>query len=259
MKSRWRLILDSTAHGYYNMAVDYMLLKSSQKRNFLPTLRLYSWQPAAITIGYFQNITDETHYDLCLRDKIPVIRRITGGGAVFHQSELTYSAILPNNNPLVDCQILESYKNICMPLMETLRSYSLNTAFAGINDIVVNNQKVSGNAQTRRFKGVLQHGTLLLDLDAEKMFSYLKVPLKKHAELKNIATRVTSLHTLLGKDVLADKFQKNFTKNLINCWKKIYNIDFYEKPLTHEEQAEVKTIEKEIFKNPNWNMHRKLL
>jgi lipoate---protein ligase len=101
---------------------------------------------------------------------------MTGGGAVLHDSELTYSFITreyPQN-------ILESYRMICDPIINCLVNLGFNEVkFAALNDVVVDGKKVSGNAQTRKEGILLQHGTILLDVDPEKMFTLLKVPKKR--------------------------------------------------------------------------------
>ena len=107
------------------------------------------------------------------------VRRITGGGAVFHDNELTYSIVIPESHPQIPKNIIDSYKRICGAIMKGLDKLGIDSKYFPINDILTNNKKISGNAQTRKSKTVLQHGTILMDVDVEKMFSLLKVPDEK--------------------------------------------------------------------------------
>lgn len=158
-----------------------------------PTLRLYGWFPSAVSIGYFQSIDLEVNVENCKKAGIDIVRRMTGGGAVLHDSELTYSFITreyPQN-------ILESYKMICDPIAICLVSLGFNKVrFSPLNDVMVDGKKVSGNAQTRKEGILLQHGTILLDVDLEKMFTVLKVPKEKLRDklIDNVRERVMGVN-----------------------------------------------------------------
>lgn len=258
MLEKWRLILDKAMPASYNMAKDCALLACSSEKEFLPTLRFYSWQPAALTIGYFQKIEEELNEEVCKKENVPIIRRITGGGAVFHQHEITYSVIIPLSHKLANSKILDSYKILSDPIVETLKSYNLNASFEGINDIVVDDKKISGNAQTRRMGGVLQHGTILLDLETDKMFNYLKVPTEKSKVKSNAkpASRVTALKYLLGEKVLSNDFQNKFIQKIIENWQIQNNIKFETSTLTEKETNLTIEYKENLFENINWNKKR---
>ena len=100
---KFRLIDTGYNDAFYNMAVDQALLKLSK----VPTLRFYTWKPAAVSLGYFQNISD-INLEYCKRNNISVVRRITGGKAVFHDKELTYSFIIDKDK--VPESVVNSYK-----------------------------------------------------------------------------------------------------------------------------------------------------
>jgi lipoate-protein ligase A len=148
------------------MALDQALM--SKVDNFIPVLRVYGWKPAAVSIGYFQSLEQEVDVKKCRDLGIDVVRRMTGGGAVLHEQEVTYSFITKT----FPANIRDSYKVICEPVVDCLKDLGFE-ANSPLNDIAVNNKKVSGNAQTRRNGVLLQHGTILLDIDIDKMFSVL--------------------------------------------------------------------------------------
>ncbi|MEI6873983.1 MAG: autotransporter-associated beta strand repeat-containing protein, partial [Spirochaetota bacterium] len=125
----------------------------------------------------------------------------TGGGAVFHDAEITYSLVVPEGHALAPPDILESYRLICAGLIAGIGLLGVESAFAPINDLVSGGKKISGNAQTRRKGCLLQHGTLLLDVDVEKMFALLLVPQEKMKGrlIEDVKARVTGLRGLLGR------------------------------------------------------------
>ena len=132
----WRLIIDRPGRGTYNMAVDLSILNSLARQACPPTLRLYSWYPPAITIGYFQRLEEEVRINKCRAAGVDVIRRVTGGGAVFHDRELTYSVFIPLSHSLALPSIRESYGLLCSPIVECLKSYGLNAHFSPVNDVL---------------------------------------------------------------------------------------------------------------------------
>jgi lipoate-protein ligase A len=191
--------LDTGAHdAAWNMALDEAILKSVAESKE-PVLRLYQWMPPAVTIGYFQAIELEVDTKACKERGVDVVRRLTGGGAVYHKEELTYSIIMPENT--VSDNVLESYKEICSCIISALGKLGFKAEFAGINDILVSGKKISGNAQTRRKGCVLQHGTILLGIDVDEMFSLLKVPDEKMKGkiITNVKERVGSIDVPVGK------------------------------------------------------------
>jgi len=191
----WRLLIHEARDAFTNMAIDESLLISGK-----PTVRLYKWRPSAISIGYFQGM-EEVNLEECKRHGVDVVRRISGGGAVFHDEhgEITYSLVAPEK--MLPKNVLESCDRICSSIAGGLGYLGVNAEFSPLNDIVVNGKKISGSAQTRRYGNVLQHGTILLDPDIELMFSLLNVSAKKIEDkgIDRASKRVTCLTDETGK------------------------------------------------------------
>lgn len=186
--SKIRVLETGYNNAALNMAIDEALIENIGDA---PILRIYGWRPAAVSIGYFQSIREEVDLEKCSKIGVDVVRRLTGGGAVLHETELTYSFITkqyPQN-------IMESYRWICETIVISIKRLGFDASFVPLNDIVVKGKKVSGSAQTRRKGVLLQHGTLLLDVDVDKMFCVLKVPSEKFKDkiIKDVKERVTSL------------------------------------------------------------------
>lgn len=256
----WRLIIDRPGRGSYNMAVDLSILNSLARRTCPPTLRLYSWSPPAITIGYFQRIEEEVRINECRAAGVDVIRRVTGGGAVFHDRELTYSVFIPLYHRLALPSVRESYGLLCSPIVECLKSYGLDAHFSPVNDVLTGGAKLSGSAQTRRNGVLLQHGTLLIGADTELMFRLLNVSKEKSAAAAEGAPegRVTSLSALLGELVLDGEFQTDLSMRLANAFAEGLGCVFVQAELSEAERREALEIEEGLFKREEWNRDRSI-
>jgi lipoate-protein ligase A len=155
-----------------------------------PVLRVYGWQPAALSLGRFLDVEVEVNTELAAELGIDIVRRSSGGGTVFHHKEATYSLVIPPAHPIAALSVNDSFAAISEAIINALSLMGLAANFAPINDILVNGKKVSGNAQTRRAGALLHHGTILLDLDRTLMFRLLRGPKSKNP------TRVASVTEL---------------------------------------------------------------
>ncbi|MCW3976068.1 MAG: lipoate--protein ligase family protein [Candidatus Bathyarchaeota archaeon] len=254
--NRWRLIGININDAYMNMAIDEAIAKFISKKRVPNTIRFYRWRPSAVSIGYFQSITEEVNLDLCNKLKIDVVRRNTGGGAVYHDTdgELTYSTIIDLDNPFITQDIMKSYEIICSGLILGLKKFSITAEFRPINDIVVDGKKISGNAQTRRFDSFLQHGTILVDSNISKMFKVLKISNEKISDkmIKKAEERVTNLKKLLRSSV---SFEEVF-QALKMGFEETLGITLDEGKLTSEEQKLALKLKKEKYLKKSWNFKR---
>jgi len=185
--NKWRVIaLEKEHDSYLKMATEEAIINSVRKKDSPPTLRFYSWNKPAVSLGYFQKANTELNLDKCKEDNIEIFRRLTGGGAVYKSSlyEINYSFIIREDDPLISKNVEESYQTFSKAIIEGFKSLGIILIFKPINDILFNGKKVSGNAQTRIDNVVLHHGTILLRPEIEKMFKYLKVDSKKFIEKK---------------------------------------------------------------------------
>jgi lipoate-protein ligase A len=113
LKEEWRLLITEDNSAFKNMAMDRAVLVENSNGNVPPTVRFYTWKPSAISIGYFQSLQDEVDLEKCNMIGVDCVRRITGGGAVFHENELTYSIVIPESHSQIPKNILDSYGRIC--------------------------------------------------------------------------------------------------------------------------------------------------
>src|SRR5919107_5564404 len=225
-----------------NMAIDEALIENVDEA---PVLRIYGWRPAAVSIGYFQSIRDEVDIEKCREIGVDFVRRLTGGGAVLHEFELTYSFITkqyPQN-------IMESYRWVCEAVVMSINGLGFDASFIPLNDIVVKGKKVSGSAQTRRNGVLLQHGTVLLSVDIDKMFCVLKVPSEKLKDkiIKDVKERVTSLAGTTFEEVassLKTSFAAKFDAKLL--------VD----TMSTDETSRARWLAERKYSSREWNFRR---
>jgi lipoate-protein ligase A len=175
---KFRLIKVHEHDAFMNMALDEAIFEAVRDNQSPPTIRFFKWKPTAISIGYFQGIQNEINLELCKELGIDVVRRMTGGGAVVHENEITYSIIAPES--FFPKDVIQSYNVICNCLVDALKELSIEAQFTPINDVTVNGMKISGSAQTRKSGMLWQHGTLLYKTNPEKIFSLLKGRVEKN-------------------------------------------------------------------------------
>lgn len=242
-----------------NMAIDEAILEEVAAGRSGPTLRLYGWRPAAISIGYFQSLEEEVDVAACREHGVDVVRRMTGGGAVLHEDEITYSIHIPEKSEMVSKGILESYGEICSGVLEGCGILGLKAQFVPLNDLVVPIdgvlKKFSGNAQTRSRGVVVQHGTILLNVDVEKMFSLLKVPSEKLKGklITDIKQRVTGLSTALSRTITFDEARGIFQEGFQKAFK---NHKLIRDRLTATEETRARVLAREKYGNDTWNKRR---
>ncbi len=199
--AEWVLLPLRTDDASTSMAIDEALLMLNSEGKSPNTIRFWRWLPSSVSLGCFQSLEREVDSNVAQRRGVQIVRRITGGGAVFHDhdGELTYSVVCRQDD--VPFDIVESYKLICGGLVEGFDRLGVKAEFKPVNDIQVNGRKISGSAQTRRWGSVLQHGTVLISPDVRLMFELLRVSPEKISD-KFIASafeRVTTLERELGR------------------------------------------------------------
>lgn len=224
------------------MAIDEAIAIARLRFNTPNTIRLYRWNPSGVSIGYFQSIEKEVNLPNCEKYDVDVIRRITGGGAVYHDynGEITYSLVAPENDPKMPHDIMESYQVICGAIINGLKHIGVESEFKPVNDIIAGGKKISGNAQTRRHGVVLQHGTVLVDTDIHRMFEVLRVSEAKISDklIKAVEDRVTNIKRYLGTDIgfpdVHDALVRGFEES--------FDVELVTDKLTLEEEGLVKQL-----------------
>lgn len=279
MKNIWRLIYTKPATGTWNMAVDETLLESVGSSESLPVLRLYAWMPPCISLGYAQPFSD---VDIEALKKVgwDIVRRPTGGRAILHTDELTYSVIGPKNEVHLKGGIVKSYLEISKALLDALHKLGINANADAEYDnsnndldlskpssiqkekdpvcfeipsnyeITVNGKKLVGSAQARRKEGVLQHGTIPLGGDICRILQVLRFRDEKHFENAKAAllAHATTLESVLGYKVSWDIV----AKSLEEAFSEVLKVTFVRSELTQKENERVDQLIKEKYGNKTW-------
>jgi lipoate---protein ligase len=201
----WRLLPLETNDAFMNMAIDEAILTARVADKVPNTLRFYRWQPSAVSIGKNQNPQDEVYLDACKQLGINVVRRISGGGTVYHdfEGEVTYSMIAKTTD-LGVADITAVYAKVYEAVKDILRILGITADFStgdakNCPNMTVKGKKISGSSQTLTRGVVLQHGTLLRSVDLPKMFQLLKLKNATCTQAADIAQRkITSIQNELG-------------------------------------------------------------
>lgn len=214
----WRLIVDDARDGAWNMAVDEAIATAVGRGDSLPTLRFYQWEPPCLSLGRSQSDADVDTL-ACHRAGIHCVRRPTGGRAILHQNELTYSLSLPLSDPRAAGDIVESYRRLSEGLANGLRRLGLAIArarpgkaqtdaapacfetLAGY-EITVDGRKLLGSAQFRTRTALLQHGSLPLHGDVSAIVDFLSLAdVAREAMRQRLRATATTVEQALGRRV----------------------------------------------------------
>ena len=251
----WRLIDLDIYNGFMNMAIDEAILEARIKGLVPNTIRFYRWNPSAVSIGVHQSIYQEVNLEACKRLGVDVVRRITGGGAVYHdfEGEITYSVVVNENHKAVPSNVADSFVALSKGLIYALNRLGLNAHHGVLHcpSIFIGRKKISGNAQARRRGFILQHGTLLLKVDADKMFTVLKIPPGKTKErmVRSVHAKVTSIYSELKHNVDFNEIRDA----LVEGFEKALNIKLIPEKLTSEELKLAKELKETKYSKKEWN------
>ncbi len=255
----WRLIGLEIHNPAMNMAIDEAILTARALNRVPNTLRLYKWKPSAVSIGRNQEPQVEVEIDNCRRLGVEMVRRISGGGTVYHDEsgEITYSLIAKTSDLNVK-DIEAVYNRVYDGIRDALRLLGITADFnsgdpKNCPNLTVKGRKISGSSQTNKRSIFLQHGTLLLDVNLDKMFTLLRVPWTKSAkEIVAIAEkRITSIKQELGHHILA----VTAANSLAAGFKNALGVQMRQDGLTEFEINLAKKLCVEKYSTDMWNFH----
>ena len=263
----WRLLITPPAPGAWNMAADEAILLHIGSGDSPPTLRLYAWTPACLSLGYAQPFTDVDINRLHQRGW-EVVRRMTGGRAVLHTDELTYSVIATSDEPRVAGTVLESYdrlaqallfavKNLEVPVeMKEGKAAEVSTAnpvcfeVPSTYEITVNGKKMIGSAQARKKEGVLQHGSLPLSGDLTRICRALAFEneVAREEAAARLLERATTIESALGREVSWEAAAQAY----VSAFEAQLGIDFEVGDLSKSESEKTDELVREKYGHPTW-------
>ena len=276
MTEIWNFINTGTKNPYYNMAMDEALLNFVSRGEIDPVIRFYTWNPATLSIGYFQRLQKEIDIDKVKEKGYGLVRRQTGGRGVLHDKELTYSVIVPESHPNMPSTVTEAYKIISQGLLEGFKNLGFETYFAiprskeerdklkqprssvcfdapSWYELVVEGRKIAGSAQTRQKGVILQHGSILQDIDIDDLFDMFKFKNERlKAKMKeNFVQKAVAINDISNQHITLNEMENAFEAG----FKKGLNIDFKPLELTKKQLEEVQELE-DKYRSEAW-MYRK--
>ena len=273
--ANWRLLCDQPAPAAWNMAADEAMLIALSEGKISPSLRFYGWDPPAVSIGYFQKLNMEIDVAACAENEIEVVRRLTGGRAVLHEAELTYSLVVREDAPGIPTSVTNSYLYFSRAIVAGLRqlgvtaqmqqpesqhrlvqSVSSAACFDAPShyEITVGGRKLVGSAQIRRDGVLLQHGSILLSLNPEKQAAVMKssCSIAGRGLADALAKRAIGLFDILERQVdfavMLTAFQTGFEAE---C-----GLVLQEGSRTDREQAIIRDLAENKYSSQTWNFRR---
>ncbi|WP_174888188.1 lipoate--protein ligase family protein [Brevibacillus laterosporus] len=274
---KWRYVVTPPMSPEMNMAIDEAILTLHSQGKVPPTVRFYTWNPATLSIGYFQKMEKEINIDEVKRLGLGLVRRPTGGRAVLHDAELTYSVIVSEDHPQMPKSVTEAYKVISMGLLHGFQKLGLKAEMVSLAteeekakynspgssacfdspswyELVVEGKKVAGSAQTRQKGVILQHGSILLDMDVDLLFSLLTFPSERVKErmMNSFKQKAVTINEVSSKPISLEEaieaFYQGFAEGL--------GIELIPMDLTDEEQQLAKELAENRYRTDEWNFRR---
>ncbi|QRG69765.1 lipoate--protein ligase family protein [Brevibacillus choshinensis] len=274
---QWRYIVTEAMSPAMNMAVDEAILQLHSEGKVPPTVRFYTWNPATLSIGYFQKAIKEINMDALRETGLGFVRRATGGRAVLHDKELTYSVIVSEEHPKMPSSVTEAYKIISLGLLHGFQNLGLKAEMVSLAseeekekysspgssacfdspswyELVVEGKKVAGSAQTRQKGVILQHGSILLDMDVDLLFSLLNFPSErvKQRMMDSFRQKAVTINEVSPRPIslqeAIDAFGRGFASGL--------EVELVPSQLTEEERALAEELARTRYATEEWNLRR---
>lgn len=260
----WRWLDTGAANGFINMAIDEAILVSYQRRNVAPTVRVYRWRPACVSLGYFQPARD-VNTAACRDRNVDIVRRLSGGRAILHDHELTYSVVVDEDT--LDARgVMPTFRKISGAIIVALKEIGIPAelkasaerseaaprsgaacfATAARCDLVVSGKKIVGSAQVRRAGAFLQHGAIPLCFDPCAAQDLL--PGGDGLKQKVVDVRTASGNDTLSYAELAAALRRGFESAL--------GLDLERGRLTDEEQERAQGLAQTKYATPQWTHRR---
>ena len=260
----WRFIDTGSLCGSTNMAIDESLLKLYDSKLSKPILRFYGWKSPFLSLGRFQIADEVLDLNRCRADRIPVVRRISGGGVIFHADELTYSLVCSSEQIHPTSSVKDSFRLLTGFLIDFYLSLGLNASYAldtvsgfeGLGtrtafcfagkesfDILIDGVKLGGNAQRRQKNIIFQHGSIPIVNHVSTGLSYM---IDRSPEYVQGATSLLECGISTDATVLKTK--------LVEAFKRRMNVEVLESQLSHEEQQLSQQLINSKYTTDRWNL-----
>ncbi|GGE26360.1 octanoyltransferase LipM [Pullulanibacillus camelliae] len=272
MTEEWLYIDTGDQSASFNMAFDETLLNWVHQGRLKPILRFYGWNPAALSLGYFQKTKNRIDVDATKRHGFDIVRRPTGGLAVLHDKELTYSVIISESHPKMPSSITQAYRVLSQGLLKGYQALSISAELAEPENIpgksgtavcfeepswyelVIDGRKAAGSAQTRQKGVILQHGSIPLEIDDNVLFDLFAFPNEKirARARKAFGDKAVAINQILELPVSLEEVKTAFKKGFEE------GLEIKLVPYEPEKELleEARQLAKEKYENPEYTFSR---
>ncbi|MFD2704294.1 lipoate--protein ligase family protein [Salibacterium lacus] len=276
-KETWYFIDSGSCPPAWNMAMDEMLMQWHSEGSIPPVVRFYGWDPATLSVGYFQKVHKDIDFDAVQKHGLGFVRRPTGGRGVLHDKELTYSVIVSEDHPEMPETVTEAYRVISEGILEGFRKLGLHAEFSiprtkeeeeslknprsavcfdapSWYELVVEGRKIAGSAQTRQKGVILQHGSILLELEEDKLFDLFKYSSDRVRERmqKGFKKKAAAINELTSAKVTMEQVSKAFHEGFADG----LNVNWEPYTLTEQQEKLVRDLAAEKYDTDEWNYRR---
>ncbi|MEW6624684.1 MAG: biotin/lipoate A/B protein ligase family protein [Bacillota bacterium] len=267
---KWRILDTDYMDGFANMAVDEAILQQNIEGKSPPTIRFYRWNPPTVTLGYFQDYEKEMLPQVCSDMGIQIVRRLTGGRAILHQHELTYSVVANEKEQQVSGSIIESYLKISKALVKGLKYYGVEVEMAARPskektsaacfdapswyEIVWQGRKLVGSAQTRRQGYLLQHGSIPFRFELDLLFELLNIASFEVKERlkRNFIKKAVGLEEITGQTANYGKLSAALAQGFAD----VFGVELIWGELTPDEVDLAEHLRNTKYCQDSWNHQR---
>ena len=227
MEQRWGFLYTEAMSASMNMALDEALLQWNSNGLIPPTLRFYSWINPSLSLGYFQDLST-IDLEAIKRNNCEIVRRMTGGSAVLHDDELTYSIVISENHPDIPPSIREAYLKLSKGLLMGYKQLGIDVDYSdqlkrdqssavcferpAFYELVFEGKKVSGNAQIRKKGTLLQHGSIPISMNVDLLFDLFNFPNEAIRQNKKVKfhQKATTIGEIKQEDVSLERVKAAF-------------------------------------------------
>lgn len=239
MPEEWGFLNTGHHDAAINMAMDESLLNWHSKGEIPPTLRFYGWSAPSLSVGHFQKVDKRIDLAAVDRHGCEFVRRLTGGSAVLHDDELTYSLVVTEDHPSIPKSVREAYHVLTKGILEGYRNLGIHADYAyptreeavkdrsavcfekaAYYEMVIDGKKLSGNAQTRKKGVLLQHGSIPMSIDEKMLFDLFLFPSERVKERQrgSFSSKAIAINQITNKkhtyDMLTEAFYHGFQTGL---------------------------------------------
>ncbi|GAA0428809.1 octanoyltransferase LipM [Lentibacillus halophilus] len=272
MHEEWYFLDTGHLDAAVNMALDEALLNWHREGEIPPTLRFYGWSRPTLSVGQFQKIHKTIDFDAIRTYQCQFVRRLTGGSAVLHDNELTYSVVVSEDHPGIPASVSDAYYVLSKGLVEGFKNLGITVDYAmpdkhaardrsavcfekaAFYEMMADGKKLSGNAQTRHQGVLLQHGSIPMDMNTDMLydlFRFSNEDIKQRAR-ESFQKKAITIDQLTNKthtyDMMKEAFYTGFETGL--------DVTLHPFELSSQQWDDVYHLAETKYRTTDWNYHR---